>query len=176
MSMVSVLVVGAFVFIVKRAIDLALENEYTSWAPALARLWVWCAGFICRSHRDAWRADLRYQQAVEGNSGLAEASSCLFSAIPLALRDTASRARRRAVAAKFFVDPNVTFWVHSYRPIAALGLSSRTHQILRDHRISTVDQLLSMREEELLRMRNFGRAALDEVKEKVVEKGFIQPS
>jgi DNA-directed RNA polymerase alpha subunit len=32
-----------------------------------------------------------------------------------------------------------------------------------------------MKEEELFQIRNFGRTALDEVKEKLVEGGFVQP-
>ncbi|TMC37241.1 MAG: DNA-directed RNA polymerase subunit alpha [Chloroflexi bacterium] len=41
--------------------------------------------------------------------------------------------------------------------------------------IQTVGQLLQKREEELLALRNFGRKSLDEIKEKLVEKGFIKP-
>ena len=162
-------------WLVKKVVELALENEYASWAPALARLWVRGAGFICRSQRERWWADLQYVQRVERNSGLTPAASCLVSAPFLALRDTARAARnwKRSTSRTAVLDPNVL--VLSGR-IEALGLSHATLSVLRAHRVATVDQLLSMREEELLRMRNFARAALDEVKEKIVEGGFIQPS
>jgi DNA-directed RNA polymerase alpha subunit len=34
---------------------------------------------------------------------------------------------------------------------------------------------MTKKEEELLGLRNFGRKSLDEIKEKLVEKGFVQP-
>src|SRR5438445_755256 len=46
---------------------------------------------------------------------------------------------------------------------------------LKANEIQTVGQLLQKREEELLALRNFGRKSLDEIKEKLVEKGFIKP-
>ena len=41
--------------------------------------------------------------------------------------------------------------------------------------ITTVGQLLTKKEDELLSLRNFGRKSLDEIKEKLVEKGFVEP-
>lgn len=175
LNWVVVALFSVFLFIATKAIEVVIEKEYTSWSAALARLWVRGAGFISRSHREQWWADLQYQQHVEGVSGLGHAMSCLVSAPVLALRDTASRARGRTVATlKLFVDPSV-FRVDSHRDISELGLSSRTTQMLRNRRVATVDQLLSMKEEELFQIRNFGRRALDEVKEKLVEGGFVQP-
>jgi len=105
---------------------------------------------------------------------LTPAASCLVNAPFLALRDTARAARKwRGSASRTAVaDSNVL--ALSWR-IEALGLSNATLSALRAHRVTTVDELLSMREDELLHIRNFGRTALDEVKEKIVEGGFIQP-
>jgi DNA-directed RNA polymerase subunit alpha len=36
-----------------------------------------------------------------------------------------------------------------------------------------VGQLLGKREDELLSLRNFGKKSLDEIKEKLVERGFV---
>jgi DNA-directed RNA polymerase subunit alpha len=60
-------------------------------------------------------------------------------------------------------------------PIEELDLSVRAFNCLKANDIQTVGQLLQKREEELLALRNFGRKSLDEIKEKLVEKGFIKP-
>jgi len=60
-------------------------------------------------------------------------------------------------------------------PIEELDLSVRAFNCLKANEIKTVGQLLQKREEELLALRNFGRKSLDEIKEKLVEKGFIKP-
>jgi DNA-directed RNA polymerase subunit alpha len=60
-------------------------------------------------------------------------------------------------------------------PIEELDLSVRAFNCLKANDIATVGQLLTKKEEELLSLRNFGRKSLDEIKEKLVEKGFVQP-
>ncbi|MCW2632902.1 MAG: hypothetical protein JWR88_1864, partial [Pseudonocardia sp.] len=65
--------------VAKKAIELILEKEYTSWATALARLLVKLAGFAYRPRRREWLGDLIYLQQVEKKSGLAQAISCLTS-------------------------------------------------------------------------------------------------
>jgi DNA-directed RNA polymerase subunit alpha len=60
-------------------------------------------------------------------------------------------------------------------PIEELDLSVRAFNCLKANDIATVGQLLTKKEEELLSLRNFGRKSLDEIKEKLVEKGFIKP-
>ena len=60
-------------------------------------------------------------------------------------------------------------------PIEELDLSVRAFNCLKANEIQTGGQLLQKREEELLALRNFGRKSLDEIKEKLVEKGFIKP-
>ena len=61
-------------------------------------------------------------------------------------------------------------------PIEELDLSVRAFNCLKANDITTVGQLLTKKEEELLGLRNFGRKSLDEIKEKLVEKGFVQPA
>jgi len=60
-------------------------------------------------------------------------------------------------------------------PIEELDLSVRAFNCLKANEIQTVGQLLQKKEEELLALRNFGRKSLDDIKEKLVEKGFIKP-
>ena len=60
-------------------------------------------------------------------------------------------------------------------PIEELDLSVRAFNCLKANEIQTVGQLLQKKEEELLALRNFGRKSLDEIKEKLVEKGYIKP-
>jgi DNA-directed RNA polymerase subunit alpha len=58
-------------------------------------------------------------------------------------------------------------------PIEELDLSVRAFNCLKANDIGTVGQLLGKKEEELLSLRNFGRKSLDEIKEKLLEKGYI---
>jgi DNA-directed RNA polymerase subunit alpha len=59
--------------------------------------------------------------------------------------------------------------------IEELDLSVRAFNCLKANDITTVGQLLTKKEDELLSLRNFGRKSLDEIKEKLVEKGFVEP-
>lgn len=59
--------------------------------------------------------------------------------------------------------------------IEDLDLSVRAFNCLKANDITTVGQLLGKKEGELLSLRNFGRKSLDEIKEKLVEKGFVAP-
>jgi len=60
-------------------------------------------------------------------------------------------------------------------PIEELDLSVRAFNCLKANDISSVGQLLQRKEDELLGLRNFGRKSLDEIKEKLVEKGIVAP-
>ena len=60
-------------------------------------------------------------------------------------------------------------------PIEELDLSVRAFNCLKANDIQTVSQLLEKKEDELLGLRNFGRKSLDEIKEKLVEKGIVPP-
>jgi DNA-directed RNA polymerase subunit alpha len=58
-------------------------------------------------------------------------------------------------------------------PVEELELSVRALNCLKANDITKIGQLLSKREDELLSLRNFGRKSLDEIKEKLVERGFV---
>ncbi|MGH2499484.1 MAG: DNA-directed RNA polymerase subunit alpha [Candidatus Limnocylindria bacterium] len=59
-------------------------------------------------------------------------------------------------------------------PIEDLDLPQRAFNSLKRHGITKVGQLLQTPDEELLRMRNFGRKSLDEIKERLVFRGLIE--
>jgi DNA-directed RNA polymerase subunit alpha len=59
-------------------------------------------------------------------------------------------------------------------PIEELDLPQRAFNSLKRHGITKVGQLLQTPDEELLRMRNFGKKSLDEIKERLVARGLIE--
>jgi len=59
-------------------------------------------------------------------------------------------------------------------PIEDLDLPQRAFNSLKRHGITKVGQLLQTPDEELLRMRNFGKKALDEIKERLAARGLIE--
>lgn len=61
-------------------------------------------------------------------------------------------------------------------PIEALDLSVRAYNCLKRSGLKTVGQVLEMSEEELLSLRNFGRKSYDELKESLINLGFLPPS
>jgi len=60
-------------------------------------------------------------------------------------------------------------------PIEELDLPQRAFNSLKRHGITKVGQLLQTPDEELLRMRNFGKKSLDEIKERLAARGLIEP-
>lgn len=58
-------------------------------------------------------------------------------------------------------------------PIEELELSMRALNCLRANDVTKVGQLVAMRQEELLTLRNFGQKSLDEIKEKLIEREFV---
>lgn len=60
-------------------------------------------------------------------------------------------------------------------PIEALGLSMRTYNSLRRHGLTLVGEVLDLREDELLNIKNFGRKSLDELQEKLTEAKLLRP-
>jgi len=60
-------------------------------------------------------------------------------------------------------------------PIEELDLPMRAYNSLKRNNITKVGQLLALDDDELLRMRNFGRKSLDEMKERLALRGFIAP-
>ena len=60
-------------------------------------------------------------------------------------------------------------------PIEELDLPMRAYNSLKRNNIVKVGQLLQLADEDLLRMRNFGRKSLDEMKERLRMRGFAVP-
>lgn len=60
-------------------------------------------------------------------------------------------------------------------PLERLDLSMRSLNCLKANDIATVGQLARMKLEELLTLRNFGQKSLDEIRERMVEKGLATP-
>jgi DNA-directed RNA polymerase subunit alpha len=61
-------------------------------------------------------------------------------------------------------------------PIEELNLSVRAYNCLKRSGLMTVGQVLEKSEDELLSLRNFGRKSYDELRERLVELGFLEPS
>src|SRR2546427_321024 len=59
-------------------------------------------------------------------------------------------------------------------PIEDLDLPQRAFNSLKRHGITKVGQLLQTPDDELLRMRNFGKKSLDEIKERLPARGLIE--
>jgi len=60
-------------------------------------------------------------------------------------------------------------------PIEELDLPMRAYNSLKRNNIDKVGQLLQLQDEDLLRMRNFGKKSLDEMKERLRMRGFLPP-
>src|SRR5262249_15364386 len=60
-------------------------------------------------------------------------------------------------------------------PIEDLNLSVRAYNCLKRSGLMTVGQVLEKSEDELLALRSFGRKSYDELKDRLVEMGFIEP-
>jgi DNA-directed RNA polymerase subunit alpha len=60
-------------------------------------------------------------------------------------------------------------------PIEDLNLSVRAYNCLKRSGLMTVGQVLEKSEDELLALRNFGRKSYDELREKLIELGLLQP-
>ncbi|KAA0236708.1 hypothetical protein EDM76_07750 [bacterium] len=58
-------------------------------------------------------------------------------------------------------------------PIEDLALSVRAYNCLKRSGLMTVGQVLEKSEEELLGLRNFGRKSYDELRDKLIELGYI---
>lgn len=60
-------------------------------------------------------------------------------------------------------------------PIEDLELSVRALNCLKANDVTKVGQLVAMRQEDLLQLRNFGQKSLDEIREKLVEREMVTP-
>ncbi len=61
-------------------------------------------------------------------------------------------------------------------PIEELDLPMRAYNSLKRNNITKIGQLLALDDDELLRMRNFGKKSLDEMRERLALRGFSVPS
>ena len=60
-------------------------------------------------------------------------------------------------------------------PIEELALSVRAYNCLKRSGLMTVGQVLEKSEDELLALRNFGRKSYDELRERLIQMGYLQP-
>jgi DNA-directed RNA polymerase subunit alpha len=60
-------------------------------------------------------------------------------------------------------------------PIEELELTVRALNCLKANDVTKVGQLVAMRQEDLLTLRNFGQKSLDEIREKLVERQMVTP-
>ncbi len=60
-------------------------------------------------------------------------------------------------------------------PIEDLDLPMRAYNSLKRNNITKVGQVMALSDDEFLRMRNFGKKSLDELKERLALRGFIVP-
>jgi DNA-directed RNA polymerase subunit alpha len=60
-------------------------------------------------------------------------------------------------------------------PIEELDLPMRAYNSLKRNNITKIGQLLALGDDELLRMRNFGKKSLDEMRERLALRGFSIP-
>jgi len=60
-------------------------------------------------------------------------------------------------------------------PIEDLNLSVRAYNCLKRSGLMTIGQVLEKTEDQLLALRNFGRKSYDELREKLLERGYIAP-
>jgi DNA-directed RNA polymerase subunit alpha len=58
-------------------------------------------------------------------------------------------------------------------PIEDLDLSTRTYNCLKRADITKVGQVLQMEEKELLSVRNLGQKSMEEIRDKLLERGYI---
>lgn len=59
------------------------------------------------------------------------------------------------------------------RPIEALNFSIRSYNCLKRSGVRTLGELFALREEDFMKMKNFGSKSLEEIREKYKEYGFI---
>ena len=85
-------------------------------------------------------------------------------------RQADARRRRARLAGAPTLPPNMLDM-----PIEELDLPMRAYNSLKRNNIVKVGQLLQLQDEDLLRMRNFGKKSLDEMKERLRMRGFLPP-
>ncbi len=115
--------------------------------------------------------DVQTDGTMTPDEALAQGAAILVQHFSLFASLTRSQAAAPAPAARTDgVPPTI-----AEMPIEDLDLPQRAFNSLKRHGITKVGQLLSTPDEELLRMRNFGRKSLDEIKERLAARGLIAP-
>jgi DNA-directed RNA polymerase subunit alpha len=82
--------------------------------------------------------------------------------------------RPDTVSAGVLMEPTASFDGHD-TPIEELDLSVRAYNCLKRSGLTTVGAILERSEEELLALRNFGEKSYEELRDKLVSKGFPAP-
>jgi DNA-directed RNA polymerase subunit alpha len=110
---------------------------------------------------------------ITPNDALSESAEVLAKHLNLLL-DLAARPTARSEKQPLAVSsiPSKVYDI----PIEDLDLSVRAYNCLKRAGITKVGQVLEMSEEDLLGVRNFGRKSLDELREKLAQRGFIEGS
>jgi DNA-directed RNA polymerase subunit alpha len=123
-----------------------------------------------RTDYDKLLLEIQTDGSIKPREALAEAAQILIDHFDPFVRlvDTGQREpiRRDAIGTPDVPRPIIDM------PIEVLDLSSRTYNCLKRSQITTVGQILTMSEDELLGLRNFGQKSLQELHEKLAEHGI----
>ncbi|MBI4317110.1 MAG: DNA-directed RNA polymerase subunit alpha [Chloroflexi bacterium] len=110
---------------------------------------------------------------ITPNDALSQSADILVRHLNLLLdlaAKPAARPERQPLAASII--PSKIYDI----PIEDLDLSVRAYNCLKRAGITKVGQVLEMSEDDLLGVRNFGRKSLEELREKLEQRGFIEGS
>jgi DNA-directed RNA polymerase subunit alpha len=112
--------------------------------------------------------DIETDGSIEPREALASAGDTLRSLVDLIanLSDEPQGLALGEVASTANTSPDLDL------PIEDLDLSERPRNCLKRAQINTVGELLTKTEDDLLNITNFGQKSLDEVKQKLVERGL----
>jgi DNA-directed RNA polymerase subunit alpha len=105
------------------------------------------------------------EEALSRAAEILVAQFSLFTATGKQLAGTAAAASGSGMLPQNMLD----------MPIEDLDLPMRAYNSLKRNNIVKVAQLLQLQDDDLLRMRNFGRKSLDEMKERLRMRGFLPP-
>ena len=121
---------------------------------------------------DKLTIEIETDGTIGPEEALSRAASILDRAVPPVRHDRPGRDGRPTAASPGIpqLPPNMLDM-----PIEELDLPMRAYNSLKRNNIVKVGQLLQLKDEDLLRMRNFGKKSLDEMKERLRMRGFILP-
>ncbi len=111
--------------------------------------------------------DIKTNGSIKPEDALSQASKIIndYMSLLINLSDTSSKD-------PIFEETQTQEKEKRYPTIEELELSVRAYNCLKRENIDTVDKLLNYREEDLLKIRNFGQKSIQEVKNKVKELGL----